>query len=136
MFLKNGTAYKACAAEQMRMRDGFIYGRINHAADRNAAEEQRGWVLYIDRAHAAPLAENEHYICDVIGCTLMDEKDNIIGIVISITKPSRNDIYEIKTARGTLYFPALPFVMKKFDVENNRVVVDAERLAEVAVLEN
>jgi len=136
VFTKEGNEYKAHEICEAVFRDGYIYARIDNCKDRNQAELQRGWVLFIDRDHASPLKSGENYICDIIGSKVVDEKGNLIGKVLEISHPANRDIYTLKTAKGKMYFPSLPFVFITIDPETSLIVVDSQRLAEVSVFEN
>ena len=93
-------------------------------------------MLYIDREHAVPLAENEYYISDLIGCTVQDQQGQAIGTLADVLQPGANDVYEIKTPKGMMYLAALPFVIKHVDAKAGVIVVDETRLPEVAVFED
>ena len=73
VYIQQGNAYIAWPIADVSVRDGYVYCTLNHAQTRDDAEKQRGAMLYIDREHAVPLAENEYYISDLIGCTVQDQ---------------------------------------------------------------
>ena len=101
--------------------------------DRDAAEKQRGLVLYVDRAHARELDENETFICDIIGCHAVTLDGEELGVVKDVLQPGGNDVYVIKTSKGEMLLPALRHVVPQIDVAQQKMYVDATRLPEVAV---
>ena len=133
VFLKQGDGYTAAPVADVSVRDDGVYLRLQNAQTRDEAEKQRGWMLYIDREHARPLAENETFICDLIGCRAVDTQGNELGTVKDVLQPGGNDVYVIKTSRGEMLLPALKHVIPTVDVKNGLVTVDEKRLPEVAV---
>ena len=133
VYLKSGEEYSPIPVADVSVREDGVYLRLNDIQDRNEAEKQRGWLLYIDRAHARKLRENETFICDLIGCRVMDSKGTELGKVTDVLQPGGNDVYVIKTPRGEMLLPALKHVIPSVDVEKGIITVDEKRLPEVAV---
>ena len=133
VFLKQGDGYTATPVADVSVRDDGVYLRLQNAQTRDEAEKQRGWMLYIDREHARPLAENETFICDLIGCKAVDTQGHEIGVVQDVLQPGGNDVYVIKTPKGEMLLPALKHVVPVIDVKNGIMTVDEARLPEVAV---
>ena len=138
VFLKKEEKYIPCAIEKAEARtDGFVYCTLNAATTRDDAEKQRGWMLYVDRAHAVQLEEGQYFISDLIGCKVKDQKDELIGTLEDVLQPGANDVYQIRRADGRrMYLPVLPFVIMNVQVKEGYIVVDESRLPEVAVIED
>ncbi len=133
VYLKKNNEYVRAAVEDVSVRDDGVYLRLDGAKDRDEAEKQRGLMLYVDRAHAVQLSEDETFICDLIGCQAVDTKGNELGKVTDVLQPGGNDVYVIKTPKGEMLLPALKHVIPTVDVKNGVIVVDESRLPEVAV---
>ena len=133
VFVKQGEAYKAVAVDEVSVREDGVYLRLDGVDTRDAAEKQRNWMLYVDRAHAVELGEDETFICDLIGCKAVDTQGNEIGIVKDVLQPGGNDVYVIKTHKGEMLLPALKHVIPTVDVAKGVIIVDEKRLPEVAV---
>ena len=138
VFIKNGEDYVSCALEKPESRaDGFVYCVLNHAATREEAEKQRGWMLYVDREHAVQLEEGRYFSSDLLGCRVQDRKGTPLGVIDDVLQPGANDVYQVKQANGKLiYIPVLPFVILDVQVRDGYIVVDGDRLPEVAVFED
>ena len=136
VYIQQDNAYIAWPISDVSVRDGYVYCTLNQAQTRDDAEKQRGAMLYIDRAHAVPLDENEYYISDLIGCTVKDRQGQTIGMLLDVLQPGANDVYEIKTPKGMMYLAALPFVIVQVDAKAGTIIVDEARLPEVAVFED
>ena len=132
-YVKKGNSYEQISIEDVSVRDDGVYLRLNGVQDRNEAEKQRGMMLYVDRAHARELAEGETFICDLIGCKVVDLDGNELGVVKDVLQPGGNDVYVIKTPKGEMLLPAVLHVVPEIDVEKGIMKVDAACLPEVAV---
>ncbi len=133
VYLDKGGAYEAVSVDEISVREDGVYLRLANAQTRDEAEKQRNWLLYVDRAHAVALNEDETFICDLIGCRAVDTQGRELGRVTDVLQPGGNDVYVIKTPRGNMLLPALKFVIPTVDVKKGEIVVDEKRLPEVAV---
>ncbi len=133
VFVKQDGAYTKMPVEEVSVREDGVYLRLNGVSSRDAAEKQRNWMLYVDRAHAVELSEDETFICDLIGCRVVDTQGRELGQVKDVLQPGGNDVYVIKTPKGEMLLPALKFVIPTVDVEKGEILVDESRLPEVAV---
>ena len=133
VFVKQGEAYTEMPVDEVSVREDGVYLRLNGVHDRDAAEKQRDLMLYVDRAHAVELGEDETFICDLIGCKVIDLQGNELGTVKDVLQPGGNDVYVIKTPKGEMLLPALKHVIPTVDVKNGTMTVDEKRLPEVAV---
>ena len=135
LFLQSGTDYAPIACACSRVHDGFVYATLGDCANPDDVEKLRGRRLFIDRAHANALEEDEVYICDLIGCEAVDETGAVVGTLTDVLQHGPVDVYVFRTPRGTLMAPALKAVFPRVDVAARRMDVCAERLQEVAVVE-
>ena len=133
VFVKRGNEYCAVPVAQVSVREDGVYLNLDGAETRDDAEKQRGLEIYIDRAHAAQLAENETFICDLIGCKALDRQGNELGVVTDVMQPGGNDVYVIKTPKGEMLIPALMFVVPQVNTAEGYIVVDESTLPQVAV---
>ena len=135
VFVKQGEAYSEMPVEEISVREDGVYLRLNGAKDRDAAEKQRNLMLYVDRAHAVELGEDETFICDLIGCKVIDLQGNEIGTVKDVLQPGGNDVYVFKGPLGEVLVPALKSVVLAVDLQAGQMRLDGRRLNEVAVFD-
>jgi len=136
VYLKKGDRYEPISISDVSVRDGFVFCTLNNASTCEEAEAMRDTMLYIDRAHAVDPGEDGDFICDLIGCRVIDTKGNELGILKDVLQPGANDVYVIKMKKGMMYLPAVKHVVTETHTKENYVVVDEERLPEVAVIED
>ena len=135
VYIPDNGIYREAVVSDVSVREGFAYLRLGESRSRQDAETQRGMMLYVDRAHARSLAENEHFICDLIGCKAFDETGKELGLLTDVMQPGANDVYVFQTSRGEMLLPALKSVVVSTDVENKIMVLNSARLKETAVYE-
>lgn len=133
VYLQRDGGFFPVSVEDVSVREDGVYLRLDGAQDRDAAEKQRNWMLYVNRENARPLEENEAFICDLIGCRVLDRAGNELGVVRDILQPGGNDVYVIKTPKGEMLLPALRFVIPQVCPEEGYILVDESTLPQVAV---
>lgn len=134
--LENGQ-YRAIAFENpsIRYHEDAVYAYIDHCSDRNSAELQRGWKLYVNRDDVA-MPENQDLIEDIVGCRCVTLDGNDIGKVREVFHLPANDVYVIDTPQGEMMLPALLKVIPKIDAEQGIVYINEKVLPEVAVFQD
>ena len=134
VYLKEGGVYAPQKVVKSRANDGFAYLQLEGVNDRNQAELLRGRMVYMDRAHAFELGEDENFVCDLIGLEAVDTAGTRIGTLTDVLTPNAVcDVYVFDTPRGEMMIPALKRVVVSVDVEAEQIVLDEKALAEVAV---
>lgn len=133
-FLKNDQ-YEKIGVSLVRMDEDAVYLHFDGISDRNAAETIRGFLLYVDRAHAVELEENENFIVDLIGLKGVDDEGNEYGKLVDVMQPGGNDVYVFRDRRREVLVPALKTAILKVDLEARVMLMSAARLREVAVFD-
>ena len=133
LFLKTDQGFSPVSVHTSRIRDGFVYARLNDSCTVEEAEQFRGRELYVSRSDAAPLEGNAVLIADLIGCEAKDRDGKAVGTLTEVLQYGTVDTWVFRTASGTLMAPALEAVFPEVDPERKTILVDSERLEEVAV---
>ena len=137
VYLKEGANYVPRKVLKGRSYDGFAFLVLEGVTDRNQAELLRGTEVYIDRAHAVELDEDENFICDLEGLEAYDTQGNHIGTLREVLTPNQIcDVYVFDTPRGEMMIPALRRVVKEVDLDEVTIILDEAVLPEVAVWED
>ena len=132
-YLRRDGEYKPVAVRARVGND--VIASIEGVTDRSAAERLRGTEICVDRAHAAELPEGRYFIADLIGMRVSDDRGNCLGELIDVWQPGGNDVYVVRGEK-TWYLPALKALLLDVDVRAGQMVVSAEKLAEVAYVED
>ena len=109
--------------------------RIENVLTRDDAELIRGKTLFVDRAEADALKENEFFVDDLIGLTLFAGVRKI-GVITEIYKGARTaDVIEVKGDQKVM-FPYLKRLSAVVSLKEKRITVDEKAFEEVAVYED
>ena len=136
VFLKRGESYDEVSVEDARVQGDDVYLKLEGIDDRNEAEKLRGIQLWVDRDNAVELGEDEVFIADILGAKAFDTKGNQLGVLRDVLTPGGVDVFVLKTPKGNLMFPALKEVLLEMNAEEGRLVLDENRLEEVALYED
>ena len=131
-FVEEDGKYRRVNISVRRVGADAIFFRMEGVNTRNDAEEMRGTLLYIDRAHAVELDEDSAFI----GLKGVLTDGNEIGELIDVMQPGGNDVYVFKGKRGEVLVPALKSVVVKVDLAAGVMLLDSARMAEVAVYDD
>lgn len=136
MYREREGRYEPIVVTGARVREDDVFLTLEGIADRNAAEALRGVKLWVDRAHARELGEDEVYIADILGAEAYDTQGNRVGTLREVLTPGGVDVFVFDTPTGTLMAPALKTVLLELDAEGGRIVLDEKRLEEVGLYED
>ena len=136
VYMKRGNSYEAIGVTGARVQKDDVYLTLEGVIDRNAAEKLRNVQLWVDRAHAVELDEDQVFIADILGAKAYDTKGNEIGTLKDVLTPGGVDVFVFSTPKGTLMMPALKTVLLELNADEGRIVLDEERLQEVALYED
>lgn len=90
----------------------------------NQVERFKGWSLKVPADNRAKLAPNEFYFHDIIGCDVVTEEGEKVGVVKEILRPGANDVWVVKQTNGkTAYLPYIADVVRDVDVAAKRVTI-------------
>ncbi len=133
-WIQRGESYVPIHVLSARLSGPDVFLTLEGVDDRDAAETMRGTTLYIDRAHARPLAEGEVFIADLIGLQAVDTQGNAIGTLTDVLQPGGVDVLVFQTPQGPLMAPHLKKLVKR--ITREQIVLDEAVLPEVGVYEN
>ena len=81
-----------------------------------AAIPYRDTVLYADRKDI-PLAPGAHFIADLIGLPVIDERYGNVGVLEDVLSPAGQDIYVVRREDGsTFMFPCVPEFLREISL--------------------
>lgn len=80
--------------------------------------------LTIDEKDLEELSEDEVYIKDLYGLSVISEGQNVGEIVDVISGVYPNDVYVVKTENAEVLLPALKNIIKKIDTEEKIIEVE------------
>lgn len=70
------------------------------------------------------LEKGAHFIVDLIGLEVYTEEGELLGRLKEILQPGANDVYIVEDeSKREILLPAIPDVIKKIDIEGNKMIV-------------
>ena len=92
--------------------------------DRDTAEVLRGLGVYIRVGDAGPLPPGRFYHHQVEGLEVVADTGERLGTVARIMETGANDVYVVRDEAGReTLLPAIPAVIRKYDLETGRLLV-------------
>ena len=74
----------------------------------NDIEKFKGKELWVTRENAVPLEENEYYIADLIGLSVISDQGEELGRLTDVMQTGANDVYVVETDEGKeILLPAI-----------------------------
>lgn len=109
-------------AEAAPYRDDLLV-RFVEVRDRTSAEALRGTSFTIDAAERRDLEDGEFWVEDLVGCAVVDQAGESIGVVESVEFGAAQDRLAVRTEAGLFEVPFVDAIVPSVDVERRRVVV-------------
>lgn len=123
VWLKNGNAYVPYDIEGARPHKDAVLVKFRGVSDMDAAAALKNQELWVDRAHARKLDEDEFFICDLIGLEVFEEGHSY-GRITEVIQTGSNDVYWVKDDKGgEVLIPALKAVVLEVDLAGGRMEV-------------
>lgn len=123
--LRTSGGEKTYPIELVRLHKGKVLLTLEGVPDRTAVEKLFRAEVIIPKDEAAPLAEDEYYIEDLVGLEVVDSAGEKIGAVTQILQTSGTvDTVVIKTAEKTIYVPARKLYFTGVDIPAGKVTAE------------
>lgn len=102
----------------------FVFLKFEGLNDINDVEQYKRCPLLVTRENAVPLEEDEYYVADLIGLTIVDDSGVTIGELKNVIETGANDVYEVKTPDGgSILLPAIKECILDVDLEEGIILV-------------
>lgn len=109
--------------------------KLDGVESMDEAEKLRDKYLCVDRAHTVKLPEGAYFINDLIGCLVESTDGAKLGELIDVYETNANDVYVVM-GKQRLSVPAIKKLLHSVDIEQKRIVFDADVLSEVGLFED
>ncbi len=101
-----------------RYQGNFIVAKIKGINAPEDAVRFTNKLIKINRCDAMPLGEGEYYAFDIVGLTVINQENTVLGEICEILKTGSNDVYVTKTKEGKqLLIPALKKVVTEINLD-------------------
>lgn len=141
-YLKEVTAIvirgKEYKVERARFAGGAALIKLEGVSDRDAADALRGEAYLPDNVKIE-LPEDRFFIDELIGCRVRIEgEESYSGEIYDVLRNGAADVWCVRGENGSRDFmmPQVKGVVREYALDTKLVVLDGQRLAEVAVYED
>jgi len=124
---KNGGKYHKVEIEDMRFSHDIVLLKFKGYDTKDSVKAFMGKLLFIDRDHAAPIAEGSYYYHDIYGCRVRTKDGIMLGRVSDIQNAGSCDIYVVQSEKKQddfYYIPAISDVIKKIDIHAKEIEIE------------
>lgn len=84
----------------------------------NDIEGYKGYKLLVTRENAIKLNKDEYFIADMIGISVIDEEDQVLGTLTDVLLTGANDVYVIETPeKKEILIPAIKECILAVDIK-------------------
>ena len=113
---KEKNVIKTLTLSHASVQKNMVLATFAEIATLEEAIPYRDTVLYADRKDI-PLAPGAHFIADLIGLPVMDERFGNVGVLTEVLSPAGQDIYVVKRENGsTFMFPCVSEFVKEISL--------------------
>lgn len=88
------------------------------------AEKLKGGSLKVKDEDRVPLEEGEYYVRDIVGCAVISDEGENLGVVTDVLTPGANDVWVVKRPKGKdLLLPVIDEVVLDVDLSAKQIKV-------------
>lgn len=124
VFLQLKEKKQAYSIENARVSDRFVYLKFAEINSCDDAELLRTAEVLIEEKDLIQPAQDEYFIHDLIGCQVISENNDVIGVLSDVVQMSSNDVYVVKNGEGIeILIPATKEIVKRVNVEQKQIII-------------
>lgn len=102
----------------------FAILKFKEINDINHVEKYKSCPLYVTRGQAVPLEEDEYFIADLIGLSIVNEDKILLGTLTDILETGANDVYVLTTTEGKeVLLPAIKECILNIDMAAKEITI-------------
>lgn len=124
VILDTGSRQINLKVEYVKFFKKFVFVKFEGLDDINQVEQYKRCPLLVTRENAVPLEEDEYFVADLVGLTIMDESGITIGRLENVIETGANDVYEVVTEEGgRILLPAIKDCILDVDMDEKIILV-------------
>ncbi|MBQ9157692.1 MAG: 16S rRNA processing protein RimM [Eubacterium sp.] len=124
VLLDTGGELLELKVEYVKFFKKFVFVKFEEFDDINQVEQYKRCPLMVTRENAVPLEEDEYYVADLLGLTIVDDSGITIGKLENVIETGANDVYEVLTGDGSrILLPAIKDCILDVDMDEGIILV-------------
>ncbi len=121
---ENNKAKTSAKAMGAKYSNNKVILKLDGIEDRDAALALKGRFIAVTRDKAVKLAPNSYFICDLVGCAVIDDESGELGTLADVLQTGASDVYVVKREKNKdLLIPAIKEVIKEVDLPSRTIRV-------------
>ncbi|WP_250313637.1 ribosome maturation factor RimM [Neisseria sp. Marseille-Q6792] len=104
--------------------NGELQVKFEGIDDRDSAFSLRGYTIEIPREAFAPTEEGEYYWADLVGMTVTNKDNAILGKVSNLMETGANDVLMIDGEHGQILIPFVSQYIETVDTGSKTITAD------------
>lgn len=90
----------------------------------NDVEPFKGGLLKVHESQLGDLEEGEYYFHEIIGCKVVTDTGEDLGVIKEILTPGANDVWVVKGEKGKeILIPFIDEIVKEINIEEKRILI-------------
>ncbi|WP_172252771.1 ribosome maturation factor RimM [Saccharibacillus deserti] len=91
----------------------------------NQVEKYKGWDVKVPKDEAVEAEENAYYFHEIMGCKVLNETGEELGLITDILTPGANDVWVVKTKGGKeLLIPFIEDIVKDVNIAEKTIRIE------------
>ncbi len=123
-YIDNRGEYIPVTVEKVRYFKGMVIIKFKEYNNINDVEKFKTMDLLVDRENAIPLEDGLYYVQDLIGCKIVTDEGEDIGVLEDVMETGANDVYVVKLHNGgEVLIPSIEQCILNKDIEKREILV-------------
>lgn len=124
VILDTGKEKRNLTIQSVKYQKNLVILKCKEVNDRNEVELLRKAELYVTRDQAVELEEGEYFIADLLGCKVVSDAGEDLGVLDDVLQTGANDVYSVKKKEEKeLLIPVIPQCVLNVDIEKKEILV-------------
>jgi len=124
VFLKIKDKKQTYSIQSVRFSKRFVYIKFSEINSLDNAELLRKAEVLIEEKDLIQPDKDEYFIHDLIGCQVISEENDVLGILSDVVQMSSNDVYVVENKEGSeILIPATKEVVKQVNVGQKKIII-------------
>ncbi|MBP6562615.1 MAG: ribosome maturation factor RimM [Neisseriaceae bacterium] len=115
---------KNVTVEAGKMAGTELQVKLVGVEDRDQAEALKGYTIFVPRSAFAPTEEDEYYWTDLIGLSVVNQEQVVLGTVTNLMQTGANDVLVLKGDQGQVLIPFVSAYVLDVKLAEQTILVD------------
>ncbi len=124
VILDDGREQQTLEIESARFFKQFVLLKFRGYDTPEEMEKYKGATLWVERKDAVPLQEDEYFIADLVGLSVVTDTGEELGTLTDVIPTGANDVYAVSSQQyGEVLVPAIRGCILHVDLETGQMMI-------------